>query len=151
MTVAVAFDWDEGWFAPYSELILWHDLCVAMGVDIVIMIPDLKRFNFDDITLERYSTMQEAIDAHPELTKVFLEPKSIADENNIESESITTFDHPEDAMYIFGNSARSNIGLVDLDRGDKVVYVPTVVDKQIWSIQVVSIVLYDRAKKQWLI
>jgi len=101
MTVGLLFIWDESWFHPYAELTLWHDLAVAYSVDYLIMVPDLRVYNFQDITFEKYGTVEEAINAHPELTKVFLEPKSIADENNIPCESLSTFDHPADALYIF--------------------------------------------------
>ena len=151
MTVGLLFVWDDGWFHPNAELVLWHDLAVSYGVDLLIMVPDLRIFNYQDITFEKYCTVNEAINAHPELTKVFLEPKSIADENNIPSESLSTFDHPADALYIFGNSGKSNIGLVDLNRGDTVVYIPTLSTTQLWSIECASIVLYDRHKKAGLI
>ena len=149
--IGLLFIWDEGWWHPNSELTLWHDLAVSYDADLLVMIPDLRRYNYDDITFEKYATVEEALNAHQDLTFVFLEPKEIADANGVPCESLTTFDHPKDALYIFGNSGRSNIGLVDLDRGDKVVYVPTINQQQIWPTQVASIVLYDRAKKAWLI
>jgi hypothetical protein len=151
LTVGLLFIWDESWFHPYAELTLWHDLAVSYNVELLIMVPDLRIYQFQDIKLEKYSTVEEGINAHPELTKVFLEPKSTADQNNIPCESLSTFDHPSNALYIFGNSGRTNTGLVNLDRGDKVVYVPTLTDKQIWSVECAGIVLYDRCKKAWLI
>lgn len=149
--IGLLFIWDEGWFHPNMEITLWHDLAVAYNVDLLIMIPDMKRYNYQDIIFEKYDDINEALNNHPDLTFVFLEPKSIADQHGIPCESLSTFDHPKDALYIFGNSGVSNIGLVNLDRGDKVVYVPTLTDRQIWSIECASIVLYDRCKKAWLI
>jgi len=148
MTVGLLFIWDDGWFHPGAELTLWHDLAIAYGVDLLIMIPDLRIYSYQDIQFEKFGTVEEAINAHDELVKVFLEPKSIADEHGIPSEPLSTFSHPTDALYIFGNSGRSNIGLVDTSRGDKVVYIQTPVDQQLWSIQVASIVLRDRFEKQ---
>ena len=150
MTVGLLFIWDRGWFVPQIEYNMWMDLAIAYNVDLVIMIPDLKFSTKNSIGFESYDSIENALSSHPELTKVFLEPKDIADNNNVPSESLTTFDHPKDALYIFGNSAVSNIGFVDVNN-DKVVYVPTINQHQIWSIQVASIVLYDRSKKEWLI
>ena len=152
MTVGLLFIWDEGWFHPNMEVTLWHDLALAYSVDLLIMIPDLKRYNYQDINFVKYDDVETALDNHSDLTFVFLEPKNIADSANVPSESLSSFDHPKDALYIFGNSGRNNIGLYDQSRGDKVVYVPTIKqDQQIWSIEVASIVLYDRAKKAWVI
>ena len=145
--IGLLFIWDEGWFHPWTELTLWHDLSVAYGVDLLIMIPDLRIYSFNDIKLEKYGSVEEALVVHKDLQFVFLEPKSIADEKGVSSESLTSFTHPLDALYIFGNSGRSNIGLVDPLRGDKVVYIKTPIDSQIWSIQVASMVLRDRASK----
>jgi len=156
MTVGLLFIWDRGWSHPDYELNMWLDIATAFDVDFVAMVPNLKYGERSEKPyLYQYDSVEGALDdiksKYENITFVFLEPKSIADANNVPCESLTTFDHPKDALYIFGNSSRSNIGLVNIDRGDKVVYVPTIVEHQIWSIQVVAVVLYDRAKKAWLI
>jgi len=153
MTVGLLFIWDEGWFTPYAELTLWHDLAVAFKVDLLIMVPNLKVYNFQDIKFEKYDTVEEALNAHPELVKVFLEPRSIAKKCDVPVVPLELFKHPENALYIFGNSGRSNIGLFRFEKGQLVVSVDTPKPTQIWSIQVASIVLYDRllksVRKKW--
>ena len=145
------FIWDEGWFHPNTELVLWHDLAVSFGVDLLIMIPDLKRYNYQDLKFEKYETVEEALKSHADMTYVFLEPPDVIEREGLKGESIADFKHPDNALYIFGASNQSNIGLVDLSRGDKLVYIPTADKGQMWGIEVASIVLYDRVRKAGLI
>lgn len=151
MTKGLLFIWDDGWFHPNTELVLWHDLAVSYSVDLLIMIPDLRRYDYQDIEFVKYDTLEKALMNHQDFTFVFLEPLEIIKDKGYEGESLADFVHPEDALYIFGNSGRSNIGFYDKNRGDRLVYVPTIGQKQLWSITVASITLYDRAIKQGLI
>ena len=156
MVVGVVLMWDRGWSHPDYELTQWTDFATAFNLDFIVFIPDLKYgARSEKPYLYQYDTLDDALadvkNKYPDITFVFLEPKSIADANNVPCESLTSFDHPESALYILGNSGHSNIGYVDTSRGDKVVYVPTIVDHQIWSVQAMAIAIYDRAKKAWLI
>ena len=152
MTVGLLFSWDSGWFNPTTEVTLWHDLAVSFGVDLLVMTPDLKIYNYQDLTFEKFDSIVTALDTlEGRATFVFLEPLDIIEANQLTGESLVDFVHPENALYIFGPSGRSNIGFYNSERGDKLVYIPTVVSKQIWALHAASIVLYDRAKKKGLI
>jgi len=142
------FIWDSGWFHPQAELTLWHDLAISYNIDTLVMIPDLKIFDYQDLTFQKFETLEEALKAlEGKGTFVFLEPKSTIEEHGYKGEDLKDFKHPTDAIYIFGNSGRSNIGSYNPERGDKIVYISTPVTTQIWSIEIAAMVLYDRELK----
>jgi len=145
------FIWDSGWFHPQTELNLWHDLAMSFSADLLVMVPDLKVYDYQDIAFEKFEDVESALAEHSDLTAVFLEPKDIIESNNLTGTSLVDFQHPQDALYLFGNSGRSNIGLYDASQGHQLVYVPTPISRQFWSVQVAAIVSFDRAKKMGLL
>ncbi|RLJ09963.1 MAG: hypothetical protein DRP15_01715 [Candidatus Aenigmatarchaeota archaeon] len=142
--IALLFIWDSGSLHPWTELNMWKQLAEAFQVDLVIMIPNLKMdLGSGTVTFEAYDTVEEALASHPELKRVFLEPKSIVPD----AIDLKDYVHEDNVIYIFGNSAKSNVGLITED--DTVVSVDTPnPDAQLWAIEVASIVLYDRKLKQ---
>lgn len=95
MTTIVGF-WEYGWLDPKIELFMFRQLCAAYNVDRLIMIPTMlsKRTSVD-----QYDTIEEAL-ATCEGEVVLLEPTGDV--------NLDEFNHPKDAVYIFGKAMISN-------------------------------------------
>jgi hypothetical protein len=58
-----------------------------------------------------------------------------------EGESLTTYSHPKDAVYVFGPDTGPEFSVRDAER----VCIPTPVDYALWSFAAAAIVLYHRS------
>ena len=95
MVTLVGF-WEYGWLEPKVELFMFRQLCAAYKVDRLVMIPTLLG---PRTSVDQYDTLEEALESCSG-ERIFLEPSG--------SEHLDTFDHPEDAVYIFGKAMISN-------------------------------------------
>ena len=109
---------ERGWFEEGTEDSLWTNLCRSAGT----------RFELVD-----------TLDDVPELVGTIV----VMDETG--DESLENFAHPEDAVYIFGNSG--NTGIQQHIRADHVVRIDTPHDCNMFGISAASMVLYDRMVK----
>ena len=98
-----------------------------------------------DIRLTEWASYDEFFEAHPDLIRVFLEPRT--DHQNPDTIWLHEFEHPEDCVYICG-SAHYNPTLKHYREGDSIVTVKTQSDKGLmWADQAVCLTLYDRMLK----
>lgn len=122
--------WERGWFDPEVEAFMWKQLTKAYSVDRVIFTPtELERRTYP----EQYDTMSEALDSTTG-EQIFLIPNA--------GESLIDFEHPEDAVYIFGNAYKSN-----LDIAKRIVHIPTPKSVDVFARDAAAMVLYDRMIK----
>jgi hypothetical protein len=125
--------WEHGWLDPEVESFMWKQLIKAYQVDRVIFSPTkLKQRSYP----EQAETMEDSLNMSTG-KRVFLIPG--------QGESLVNYNHPNDAVYIFGNAMKSNQDLVTKD--DDVVNIPTPDDIDFFAINAVAITLYDRKIK----
>ena len=119
--------WESGWLKPEVELFMWKQLCHAFNVDRLVMVPkELERVT----SLDQYDTMEEAIDScKGEI--ILMEPTG-----NI---TITQIEHPDDAVYVFGNAMNHN---KQFDGQQVRIDTPSHID--MFAINAAAIVLADR-------
>lgn len=135
--VIVAGFWELGWNTPIKEYDLWHFPMLDFGVQEIAMIPvsgiaksNIKEFKELDSLLEYYN----------ECTPVIC-----SEEGEID---LTDFEHPTNALYIFGNTNYSPFNRFANEKNVKSVRFSTPTGKStIWGHQAASIVLYDRYLK----
>ena len=136
--IKVAGIWEQGWNTPWVEHDQWIYPLQEFRVDGWYMCPvtGIMKSSF----LVEVNAIQEAIDANPELTIVWV------DENA--ATPLSQFVHPENAFYIAGRTSES---ILPMKReGDLSVYVETLANSGgLWAPQAISIILYDRLKKSW--
>ena len=122
--------WERGWFDASVEAFMWKQLTAAYAVDRVIFTPtELKQ----RIYPEQFNTMEEAL-ASTVGEQIFLIPGH--------GESLIDFEHPQDAVYVFGNAYKSN-----LDIATKIVQIPTPKNVDVFARDAAAMVLYDRMIK----
>jgi hypothetical protein len=105
------------------------------------------RNNERDVTLREYDSFHELLRSLPDLPRVYLEPEG---HHTARGQWLHEYNHPEDAIYIFG-SAHFNPVLAGREPRDTVVTIKTVGDKGVlWPTQCLVTVLHDRLVKSWL-
>ncbi|RLI53793.1 MAG: hypothetical protein DRP09_14805 [Candidatus Thorarchaeota archaeon] len=139
--IIVVGKWEKGWMEPRVEINQWLQTMKAYKVDKLIMC-SIKNVRGD---LEEYNDIGECLNAYEDIQKVFLEP--IKNNKIISNRFIplTEFNHPKDCMYVFGNSASGNSNYIN--KNDTVVYIPTLVNADLWGIVAFGIIMYDRLVK----
>lgn len=140
--------WEIGYHAPITEQYYWSLALRDFGVADWNMVPVSGIHNAEaKVRLAEWKSYSDFFDAHPELTRVFIEPRT--DHHNPDTVWLHDFDHPEDCVYVFG-SAHYNPTLQHCREGDVVVSIKTRDDKGVlWADQCACIVLYDREAKRW--
>ena len=145
MAVTVVARWDPGWFGfeygLLTEYSVWEQVLISYGVDRRIFVPKLMVSS----TLEQYNTLDEAL-ANVSGQKVFLEKAERAVEIGREPVFLKNFQHPKDAVYIFGNTPTDNSSWVEED--DVLLSIDIPYDGDMFGFTVVGIVLYDRSTKE---
>ena len=131
--IVVASIWEEGWNTPIKEFDLWYYPLRDFGVDEFAMTPVSGIFTNK---VREFNTVEEIIE-HYGL------PVILCDEGG--ETSLQDFDHPEDALYLFGRTSRSLLGSYEFNHSVKV---ETKNNKGLlWGHQAASIILYDRLLK----
>lgn len=126
--------WEHGWLDHDIETFMFKQLTKAFDVDRVIFAPHrLDNRSFP----EQYDSVTDAIEDSVG-TPVYLIPQH--------GKALSTLEHPEDAVYVFGNAYQSNFD-VARRRGDLIVQIPTPKPVDFFSISAASMVLYDRMTK----
>jgi hypothetical protein len=133
--IKVAGMWERGWTAPIMEIEQWRFMLREYNIEEFIMTP--VSGIADDFVTE-YETLEQAIDANPDLTVVHVDAD--ADVN------LEDFNHPENALYLFG-SANHDTDFCKED-GHLSVKIPTINNQAgFWPHQAASIILNDRFLK----
>ena len=125
--------WELGWSTPIMEFDLWTYPLRDFSVDEHIMTP----VSGIDSNVTEVKSIQEAIDDNPGLIPVYV------DEDG--DTPLTEFEHPENALYIFGKANYSPFATVG--KKGVSVRIETKEHGLLWPHQAACIVLYDRFLK----
>lgn len=135
---AILFFMEDNQKSFFSDINVWRDTAFAFNIDCYIIVDETsgKEFaHWSDQYKESHVTnsIEEALNIHPELTKVWLKQNGEI--------TLQNFQHPEDdVVYIFGPDDHP----IDI-QADYQVRID--VERELWAIQACSIVLYDRNSK----
>lgn len=128
--------WELGWNTPIMEYDLWAFPLRDFGIDEWIMTP-VSGINKPRVI--EVHQLSDAIKNNPKLTPVYIDEKGEI--------PLTEFEHPKDALYILGKANYSP--WVSQGKQGISVRIETPASKGLlWPHQAVSIVLYDRMKKE---
>jgi tRNA pseudouridine-54 N-methylase len=130
--ITVISRWEFGWLDPSVEAFMWKQLTKAYKVDQVIFAPTRLENRLFPIQKD---SIEEAI-ASAQGKKVFLIPG--------EGNDLASFEHPDDAVYIFGNAMNGNQQEAE---GEIQVQINTPAPIDFFAINAAAIVLYDRRVK----
>lgn len=140
--VKVAGIWELGWNTPLAEAWLWqfvlrdfeiHDWFMTPVSGITVSEPGLK--------LIEYPSLVSILEDHTE-QRVFVDEKG--------ETPLPEFEHPEDAIYVFGNAGQAPKNQGHVRDGDVSVRIPTVQNAGVlWPHQCLLTVMYDRLVKSW--
>ena len=139
--IAVAGHWELSWNSPIKEAELWNLLLRDFGVTEWHMWPvsGVKNNEWRLVNLIEHPDFNSILEANQDLTRVYVEPST--------GISLEEFEHPENALYIFG-SAHFNPVLGHLRDEDKSLFIPTIQNKgALWPHQCLTTILYDRLIK----
>lgn len=127
---------------PMTEAPLWSLPLRDFGVSEWRMVPISGIKNREQkVPLKEYPSYEAALEGL-EGTRVFFEPRT--SHQNPDTIWLHDFEHPEDAVYIFG-SAHYNPTLFHKRPDDVIVSIKTIQDKGVlWSHQAAVVALYDR-------
>lgn len=129
--------WEPTWMEPRVERRVWSQTIVSFEIDTWAMAGgDKPKWTIP----AHYSEIGDMVDCYPG-RKTFL----IA-EGRTDSVSLPDYQHPEDAIYVFGNTPNNLVRLVrDMD---DVVSIPTPYNATMFAHCALPIVLYDRMVKR---
>lgn len=134
--IKVAGLWELGWNTPIKEMDLWEYPLREFAVDELIMSP----VSGIKARVTEVASIEDAIANNPDLTPVFCHESAEC--------SMTDFDHPENALYIFGKANCSPFNNLHKKVASQSVRIETPSNKgMLWPHQAASIVLYDRFTK----
>lgn len=138
MVTAVAGLWELGWNTPIKEFDLW--------------VHPLRDFGCHEFYMAPVSGIAVDVTEVPNLGDLIsaqrrLRPIVFVDEAG--ATPLPEFEHPDDALYVFGRTSLSPLVAYGQD-DDSSVVIPTQFDKGLlWAHQAASIVLYDKLVKSW--
>ncbi len=138
MAVTVLGMWESKWMeAERTERLLWKQTINAFAVSQWAM---CNVHGGPFTSPSQYADLESMLAAHPE-PKTFLIPPDRFEG----SLSLANYVHPENAIYVFGNTNQSMTGHVTDD--DDVVSICTPVFADMFGHAVLAVVLYDRMVK----
>jgi hypothetical protein len=133
--IKIAGMWELGWNTPIREIDIWEVVVREFNVDQFYMTP-ISGIRSNIVT-ERKS-IDDVLEENQDITKVFVDVKA--------ETSLNDFDHPKDAIYVFGKAGRSP--LYDKKENDLTLRVNTPNNTELlWPYHICSIILYDRFLK----
>lgn len=136
MTVAVAGCWELGYSAPLTERDLWLFPLRDFEVDRWLMSP--VSGIYEPLLEERDTLEGLEVDG---LARVFVDEHGVTE--------LTDFDHPKDALYIFGKAGFSPLRAYGT-QGDLSVRVDTpAAGGMMWPHQVAVLTLWHRRAQSW--
>jgi hypothetical protein len=138
--VKIAGNWEIGWNTPFLEHDLWVYPLQEFGVEHWYMSPITGIAKSSSLT--EVADIQEAINANPNLTVVWVE--------EFGKVPLNKFKHPKKALYITGRTSFSPMNAGLSKPKDLSVKVETLANGGgLWAHQAITMVLYDRMKKSW--
>lgn len=128
--------WEEGWLQPDTEAFIWRQLCNAFDVDKCMAVP--RRIPVRTSVFQ-YDCIQDA------LGESTCEPIYLMPAKTVKGDNLATFEHPENACYIFGRAGENNKR--HMQEGDRAVTIYSPKNVDIFAVNAAAIVLYDRMVK----
>ena len=149
MAVTVVGGWELSWNSPIKEADLWELPLRDFEVSDWWMWPVSGIRNTQRaVTLSERGSLLDVLD-EVQGTRVFVEPRNPVFEQTMNSEWLHEFEHPEDAVYIFGTAGHNPV-VQAWKPGDLIVSLETMENKGVlWPHQVLVTVLHDRLVKSW--
>lgn len=138
--------WELNWNSPLVESWQWSFPLREFEIEDWAMWPVTGiRHNeqHSDMQLTEFNDMQEMVQnfAPDGYTRVFIDEKGAI--------PLCEFQHPEKAVYFFGNAGRTPAEFKNEERGDVSVVIPTPKENGVlWPHQCLVAVLYDRMMKE---
>ena len=139
--IKVAGNWEYGWLESKQELFIWSLLLREFEIRDLYMWPKtgIKKIE-PDVELYERETIKEILDENRNLKHVYFETQRMVIEPNI-AINLKDFEHPKDALYIFGSANYSSIFGNKTD-DDLIVTVSTLKNLSVaWPHQILAIVL----------
>lgn len=135
-SVRVAGLWELGWNTPIKEIELWEYPLRDFGVDTLYMVPITGiRSRF----VQERASLEEILEESHGCRIVFVDERA--------ERSLAKFDHPPNALYVFGKANFSPL-LSYKREGDLAIRIDTIANKGLlWPHQAAAIVLHDRFLK----
>lgn len=148
--IHVVGHWDLSWNTPIKEAELWALPLRDFEVSDWRMWPISGIRNAEpEVALTERASLQEALADLEHLPWAFLEPRQEV-LGVTPTSTLVHFEHPEDAVYIFGSAHYNPVAAGHPRDGDAVVELETMQNKGLlWPHQVLVAVLHDRMVKQW--
>jgi len=130
--------WESVWMeAERTERRIWKQTIQAFGVDRWAMC-DVRGGPFTSPL--QHPSIPEMLAANPG-PKTFLIPPG-----RVDSIDLADYEHPSDAIYVFGNTAQSLAGYLTNEDESVSIYTPAAAD--MFGHAVLAAVLYDRLVKR---
>jgi hypothetical protein len=147
--IKIAGCWDI-WYSPQDEYLkFWQFMLKGFGVNKFCMTPNsglgiqLKNDHFhQQQDIFEFDSMQKIVESNSDCIPI------VVDEHG--QTCLTQFEHPENALYIFGKTGKSY--LEELNWEGQSVYIKNFSNERSGFLhphQAASIVLYDRMFKAW--
>lgn len=125
--------WEKDWLSPKTEAFILRQMCNAYRVDRVMAVPKLLP---ERTSIEQFDDVLSAL-ATTDSERVWLQP-----EKTYQGKPLQEFDHPEDAVYIFGKAGENNMRFVK--EGDHIVTIYTPAKVDFFSLSCAAMLLYSR-------
>jgi len=145
--IVVVGHWELSWNTPIKEAELWNLPLRDFGVKDWWMWPVTGIVhNEREVTLHERPNIQTILKENSDKTRVFVEPRGHFELDSID---LPEFEHPDNAMYIFG-SAHFNPTIGNKEVDDLAVTIPTLGNAGVlWPHQCLVALMYDRMVKSW--
>lgn len=138
MSVKIALLWELGWNTPIKESELWIYPMREFGVEQIYASP-ISGIHVSQSYIQERQTLEEIIEENKDFTVVWCHEKG--------EDSLKSFQHPENALYIFGKTNYSPFLNMKED-GHKSLCIETPLNSGLlWGHQAAAIILYDRNSK----
>ena len=137
MTVRVAGIWEQGWNTPILEVDIWEMVVREFGVERFYMTPVSGIVH--PTVIERPSIIN-ILEENKDYQAVFVDENATVD--------LQEFEHPENAIYIFGRVDHSGVLIYKREYDLSVKFTTPKNTGLLWPHQALSILLYDRFLKR---
>lgn len=133
MTVKIAGCWELAWQAPLNEYELWIHPMREFDIEELNMVPIT---GISKSRVNEYNDITEILALYEDMVHVYVDESA--------EETLDTFIHPENALYVMGKTSFSPY-LTHKRPQDMAVKIQSVKNTGgFWSHQAAAIILYDR-------
>lgn len=147
--IKVAGAWELSWNSPIKECELWNFVLRDFEIKYWYMWPvsGVRNREQRNVQLIERRDLKEILDETQDLIHVFFEPQNPRFPHD--GIDLRDFEHPKDALYIFGHNHYNPVIHYKKEEDPSVV-IPTIQNKGVlWPHQCLAIILYDKLVKEW--